>query len=140
MNKKISISLIILVLLSAGVYFIISRQGGASPAAVTQNLPVAASGDNAPSGSPAARDLSNKQGVSISNFSFVPKELRIKAGTKVVWTNDDLAGHIVTSDTGKFNSQLLAKVQKFELIFPEKGTFPYHCSLHPNMKATVIVE
>lgn len=140
MNKKILISLIILVLLSAGAYFFVSRQEPASPAPGAEKMPVAASGGNAQPESPAIKDLNNEHGVLISNFSFAPKELRIRAGTKVVWTNDDSAGHTVTSDNGKFGSQLLAQGNKFEFIFSEKGTFAYHCSLHPNMKATVTVE
>lgn len=87
---------------------------------------------NVPTGSPAT--------VSIANFSYGPEVLRIKAGTKVVWTNNDKARHNVVADKGEFASRLLAKGESFEFTFNSKGTFSYLCEPHPWMKATVIVE
>jgi plastocyanin len=34
----------------------------------------------------------------------------------------------------------LAQDASFVRTFPSAGTFPYHCAIHPSMKATVIVE
>lgn len=78
--------------------------------------------------------------VDIKDFAFAPQVLRVPAGTTVAWTNQDAVGHTVTSDTGAFSSPLLAKSQSFERTFTEKGTFEYHCTPHPFMKASVIVE
>lgn len=76
----------------------------------------------------------------ISDFAFMPSEIKIKAGMKIVWTNKDATSHTVTSDTGVFSSNLLNQGQSFEFIFTEKGTYHYYCVPHPFMKGTVIVE
>ena len=79
--------------------------------------------------------------VKIDNFAFVPKELRVKAGTKVIWTNTDLIPHTIESDAGVFASNgSMFKDNTFEYIIREKGVFFYHCGHHPFMKASVIVE
>lgn len=79
--------------------------------------------------------------VAIQNFAFDPKTVTVKKGTKVTWTNQDSVGHTVTSDTGsELNSKLLAKGESFSHVFATVGTYTYHCTPHPNMKATVIVE
>lgn len=72
--------------------------------------------------------------------SFSPLELRIKAGTAVVWTNRSRMRHTVTSDSGLFDSALLKPEESFKHTFNEPGSFPYHCRPHPFMKGTVIVE
>ena len=78
--------------------------------------------------------------VDISNFSFNPAVLTIKAGTKVTWVNNDSTSHTVTSDSGNLlNSPTLATGQSFSFVFPTTGTINYHCSIHPSMKGTVIV-
>ena len=140
MNNKILSGLIALVLLSIGVYLFIFRQPAAEPVRLNQEAPAATSGGNADSEIPGTNDLSNEQGVLISNFSFQPKEIRIKAGTKVVWTNDDSVQHTVTGAGGIFDSQRLAKGQKYEFIFNDKGTFSYYCIPHPSMTGKIIVE
>jgi len=47
----------------------------------------------------------------------------------------------VTSDTaGVFNSTSnITQNQTFKFTFSTAGTFPYHCNIHPYMKATITV-
>ncbi len=80
--------------------------------------------------------------VTIANFAFMPTPLTIPVGTTVVWTNQDAASHTATSDPGSafaFDTGTLAKGQSGKVTFNQVGTFPYHCMIHPNMVATVIV-
>lgn len=73
-------------------------------------------------------------------YAFDPAILTIKKGTEVIWTNTSDASHTVTSDTGAFNTpSLLMKTQTFKMTFATAGTFAYHCTVHPYMKATIIV-
>lgn len=73
-------------------------------------------------------------------YSFQPSTLTIKKGTQVIWTNVSDAPHTVTSDTGAFNTpSSLAEHKTFMMTFTTAGTFSYHCSIHPYMKATIIV-
>ncbi len=78
--------------------------------------------------------------AAIKNFAFGPGELRMKAGGKAMWTNEDVAGHTVTADDGSWGSKTLSQGKSFSQEFAKKGTFAYHCELHPSMKGTVIVE
>ncbi len=73
-------------------------------------------------------------------YAFNPAVLTIKKGTIVVWTNTSDASHTVTSNTGAFNTpSSLMMNQTFRRIFTTAGTFAYHCSIHPYMKATIRV-
>lgn len=78
--------------------------------------------------------------VSIQNFSFNPSSLTIRVGDTARWTNNDSAPHTITSDNNVLNSPTLSTGQSFEFIFTTKGTFPYHCSIHPFMTAQIIVQ
>lgn len=78
--------------------------------------------------------------VEIEDFAYVPGTLTIKVGTTVTWTNKDTVRHTVTSDNGLFDSGLFGKGETFSFTFTEAGTYTYHCTPHPNMKGTIIVE
>lgn len=74
-------------------------------------------------------------------YSFSPATLSIKAGTQVKWVNTTDTPHTVTSDTaGAFtSSSTLTQNQTFTNTFTSAGSFAYHCSIHPYMKATITV-
>jgi len=73
-------------------------------------------------------------------YLFDPATVTIAKGTKVVWTNDSDASHTVVSDTNAFSGSAAFEQNKtFEMVFNTLGTFAYHCSIHPSMKATIIV-
>jgi plastocyanin len=77
--------------------------------------------------------------VNIDGFTFVPAELTVPVGTTVTWTNNHAASHTVTSDTGVFDSDTMVQRATFTFTFTEAGEFPYHCSFHSSMTATVVV-
>ncbi len=78
--------------------------------------------------------------VVIENFAYTPATITVKKGTTVTWTNQDDVKHDVASDSDAFKSELLSKGQSFSFTFNEVGSFKYHCTPHPNMIGTVIVE
>ncbi|MBI3652392.1 MAG: DUF420 domain-containing protein [Acidobacteria bacterium] len=67
--------------------------------------------------------------VKISNFQFEPKELTIKVGTTVEWT-DESGRHTVEADDNSFKSEVLQAGGKFEQKFDTPGSVPYFCGLH----------
>jgi plastocyanin len=75
----------------------------------------------------------------LTNTAYSPNPLTISAGATVTWTNKDTTTHTATSDTGVFNGTVGPNAQ-FSFTFPNKGTFTYHCSLHPNMVGSVVVQ
>jgi plastocyanin len=88
-------------------------------------------------GTPAAAE---EAAVKIGNFTFGPKDLKVKSGTTVIWTNEDDIPHTVTSTTMAFKSKALDSDDKFSFTFTTPGTYQYFCSLHPHMTGTIVVE
>lgn len=79
--------------------------------------------------------------VNIKNFSFNPSVLTVKVGTKVTWVNNDSAPHTITSDSDNLlNSPTLSPGQSFSFIFTNAIAENYHCTIHPIMKGSIIVQ
>jgi plastocyanin len=78
--------------------------------------------------------------VVIAQMAFSPGTLRVKAGTEVVWRNDDASVHTVTAGDGSFGSSPLEKGAVFKKVFTKPGTYSYSCEMHPFMTATIVVE
>ncbi len=76
--------------------------------------------------------------MDIEAFAFSQPELRIPAGTEVTWTNRDPAPHTATGDG--FDTGTLSTGQSGSARFDTPGTFPYICTIHPSMTATIVVE
>jgi plastocyanin len=77
--------------------------------------------------------------VSIVDFAFQPASVEIATGGTVTWTNTGQAPHTVTADDGSFDSGTLSPGATFSQTFATAGTFTYHCNIHPQMTATIIV-
>jgi plastocyanin len=142
-----------LVLLALGALVLLAACGGGAPSAsgstptsATGATPTATTAGTTPTATTAA---SNGQAVTITtdssgSFAFSPTTLTIKVGTKVTWTNMTQAGHTVTSDDGKFfdsgiSHPIAASGGTYSFTFTKAGAFPYHCQIHPFMKATITV-
>ncbi|MBI0583046.1 MAG: cupredoxin domain-containing protein [Methanomassiliicoccus sp.] len=79
--------------------------------------------------------------VDIRDFSFDPGTLTVANGTTVTWTNLDSFDHTVTFDNGPFiSSELMSRGEMFNVTFDRSGTYNYHCSIHPSMTGTIVVE
>jgi plastocyanin/uncharacterized membrane protein YozB (DUF420 family) len=77
----------------------------------------------------SSKPTDTKVTVRISNFQFEPKELTIKVGTTVEWT-DETGRHTVEADDNSFKSDMLQAGGKFEHKFDTPGIVPYFCGLH----------
>ena len=78
--------------------------------------------------------------VTIEGTSFQPAMLTVKAGDSVVWVNKDPFPHTATSEAGRFDSAIIAPDKSWTYTPKRKGKFPYICTLHTTMKATLRVE
>lgn len=79
--------------------------------------------------------------VDIENFAYNEKELTIKKGDTIIWTNRDSVGHTVTSESGnELDSELLGEGESYSHTFNEAGTYDYYCKPHPYMKGRIVVE
>ena len=80
---------------------------------------------------------------SFSPNSYAPNPITVRAGDTVTWTNNGPSTHTVTSDAGSamaFDSGNIAAGGTFTQTFSTPGTFTYHCSIHPGMTGSVIVQ
>jgi len=87
----------------------------------------------------------SRPGCDIEDICYIPSNIVVEKGRSVTWVNEDSSFHSVTSGfygepTGLFDSGYLDPYQSYTLSFDEFGTYDYFCTLHPWMKAQVIVE
>ncbi len=77
--------------------------------------------------------------VFMKDFFFSPKTVTINVGESVKWTDKGKAeeGHTATGDT--FDSGVLHQGESYTHKFSTAGTFDYICTLHSNMKGTILV-
>jgi plastocyanin len=78
--------------------------------------------------------------VLIQGMAFNPLTITVALGTSITWINKDAVAHTVTSNTGIFDSGSINTNGTFSYTFSTVGSFPYHCTVHPYMTATVIVQ
>ncbi len=73
------------------------------------------------------RTPSTASAISINNGKFRPKNVSVKVGTTITWTNNDDTQQTVTSDKpGVFDSGPLAPGATWKFTFTQAGLFPYH--------------
>ncbi len=86
-------------------------------------------------------DAATTAQVGIADFRFSPSYTRVEPGDSVRWTQRGSI-HTVTSRKGApdpFNSGDLSAGAMFEMTFLAAGRFPYHCTIHPEMRGVVQV-
>lgn len=93
--------------------------------------------------------------VVIGLQSFEPASLTVAKGTEVTWRSQYAIAHTVTSGTyvvdprtdlrtsqkpdGKFDLAIGQIGQTVSTRFDAPGTYPYYCTIHQGMNATVVV-
>jgi len=80
-----------------------------------------------------------QQTITLKDFKFAPVSLTVSAGTTVTWKNLDEEPHTVVSDRGLFRSDALDQNDSFAFKFDEPGEYRFICSIHPQMRGTVVV-
>jgi plastocyanin len=101
------------------------------------------SSSSAASSTSTAASSSGGGGVAIKmqNIQFAPKDVTVKVGQKVTWTNDDSVDHNVTAQSGAdFKSKDFGNGATFSFTPDKAGTIKYVCTIHPGMTATLTVQ
>ena len=85
--------------------------------------------------------FSDEAAVRIHNFEFKPRDIRVAAGTKVTWTNEDTNIHDVkdTSPLATPASPEMSKGDTFSITYAQPGKYSYICAIHPYMVGSVEV-
>ena len=76
--------------------------------------------------------------IVVENRQFMPRDLEVKVGDTVEWTNKESVGHTVSLENGDLDEQLPSE-GRASYTFMEQGEFRYFCKIHPEMQGTVIV-
>jgi len=77
--------------------------------------------------------------VVIEGMQFSPQTLTVQRGDRILWQNKDLVPHAATS-AGSFDSGTIEAGKSWSFVASKAGTVPYVCTLHPTMKANLIVK
>jgi YVTN family beta-propeller protein len=106
-----------------------ARAGGGLIQASLAPIATAAQASPAPAGG----------AVKIANFAFAPAAITVTPGTSVVWTNGDAIPHTSTGTDKQWDSKPIQPGSSFKVTFDKAGTYTYQCTIHPFMRATVVV-
>ncbi|MDT9691882.1 cupredoxin family copper-binding protein [Streptomyces sp. P9(2023)] len=90
---------------------------------------------------PASPTAAAADQIIIRGFAFKPTSLKIRPGATITVVNQDSVPHTVTATEGEaFDTGEIAGGQSASFTAPDKpGTYPFFCSIHPYMKATLTV-
>ncbi len=144
MKKSVLMIVVALVAIGAIIGVVVANNKSDEPKSntTTEQTENKATEQNEYSNSNTQQPASQTNSVTIKDFSFQPKKITVKKGTKVTWTNQDTVKHTVTPDDESVDfksSELLGKGESYSVTFNAVGTFNYHCQPHPNMTASVEV-
>jgi len=78
--------------------------------------------------------------VVIRNDAFSPQTLTVTTGTSVAFVNRDDDAHTATAVDGSFDSKGIDTGGVWRHTFTKPGIYAYFCTLHPFMKATIVVK
>lgn len=73
--------------------------------------------------------------------SFNPSPTTVNVGQQVVWKNTDNTSHDASQDAGSFATPVLGPgATSSPVTMNTRGTFTYHCTIHPGMVGTITVQ
>lgn len=97
--------------------------------------------------SPSKEEATKVAEIRITDDGFVPSQLNIEPGTKVVWTNDSKKIHQIAAnphpnrdDLPGLKSEILNNGQIYEYTFDDSGNFGYHDEIEPTTNGIVEVQ
>lgn len=101
------------------------------------------------SASPSSPSPAPSQNVTVSivagartltTTAYSPSPMTVSPGTTVTWMNNDTSTHNSTADSGAFATGSIAPGASASVKLQNAGTFVYHCTIHPGMVGTIVVQ
>jgi plastocyanin len=91
---------------------------------------------------PAARAAPSVHTIVIDGMRFIPQTSEVKPGDTVVWRNKDPFPHTATAVAGNGGpaSPVIAAGASWRFKATRAGAYPYLCTLHRTMTATLVVK
>jgi plastocyanin len=76
----------------------------------------------------------------MKNIQFAPRDVTVKVGATIKWTNQDSVAHNVTATGGaSFKSSNFGKGGTYQFRARAPGKIAYVCTIHPGMDGTLTV-
>lgn len=75
-----------------------------------------------------------------ASSAYAPNPITVAVGGSVTWMNNDSTSHTSTADGGAWSSGTIGPGASYTKQFSSAGTFTYHCSIHPGMVGSVVVQ
>ncbi|MGY2704047.1 plastocyanin/azurin family copper-binding protein [Nocardioides sp. HB32] len=88
---------------------------------------------------PAASTSAGGPTVSVADMQFTPATLKTGLGATLTWSFPDSIAHTTTSTQGFWNSGPKSGGASYQRTFGSAGTYPYHCTIHPEMRGSIRV-
>ena len=105
-------------------------------------LGAAACGSSSPSAPTVAADVTISMVGDRGNQSYSPNPTTMRVGQTVAWKNNDSTTHNALEDAGERFAT--GTVNPGDTSSPRTmsaaGTFTYHCTIHPGMVGTLVVQ
>jgi plastocyanin len=92
---------------------------------------------------PPLRAAPSVHTIVIDGMRFIPHTVEVKPGDTVVWRNKDPFPHTATAvaaGNGGPSSPAIAAGASWRFKATKAGTYPYLCTLHSTMTATLVVK
>ena len=111
----------------------------------SSSSPAASSGASAPGAASAAASVCSESAdagavaVTIVDFNFQPNDIAAKTGQVIAFSNTGSAPHTATLDGGQCATPTIQPGKSDGLTFSVAGTYTFHCSIHSQMKGTIVV-
>lgn len=98
-------------------------------------------GSSSPSAPTVAADVTITMVGDRGSQSYSPSPSTMRVGQTVAWKNGDTTAHTATQDASRFDSGTIsAGATSSPLAMTSAGTFTYHCTIHPGMVSTLVVQ
>ncbi len=81
--------------------------------------------------------------IVIEDFLYSPDACQVAVGTTLTFVNRDLQPHTATSLEGAaaaFDTGTLEQGETEQITFTQPGDYPYYCTVHPDMRASITVK
>jgi len=90
---------------------------------------------------PKAQASKAKITIKIREFAFRRPTALVTRGTTIVFANKERSvSHTATANGGSFDTGTIQPGKAVAVSFRKKGTFRFHCEIHPEMRGKVVVQ
>jgi len=78
--------------------------------------------------------------IDIRDYGFMPENLTIKQGERIIWKNLGTQNHSVVFPKLNISSGNLTTGMNYSFVFNYTGNFTYGCVIHPDKLGMIFVE